>query len=419
MGSAEIIAIGSELLLAGVAETNSLFLADELLKIGIEVRYKTVVGDQPKDIEGALRVALGRAHLVVTTGGLGPTRDDVTRKAVARVTGRRLVLHDETLHAISERLTARNRTVTAEQATQALVPMRAHVIPNPVGTAPGFFLSRNERALLCLPGVPSEMTRMVPEAVLSLLKLIGGDGARGSVLHRRLRTFGLMESEVDARLKDLDLAQLSVEIGLQAGDLGVDILVTVRARHAESAEAVLKRMERAVRDRVGDHLYAVGSQSMDGVVAMKLKSKGLTVAVAESCTGGLISQRLTSIPGSSAYFDCGLVMYNNRAKAEVLSVPASLLRAKGAVSGEVAVAMAEGVRALSGTDLGLSVTGIAGPSGGTKEKPVGLVFLALADKRRTVCRSRLFSGDREGVRCRAAQAALDLLRRYLFGKPLE
>jgi nicotinamide-nucleotide amidase len=419
MGCAEIIAIGSELLLAGAAETNSLYLADELLKIGIEVRYKTVVGDQPKDIEGALRVALGRAHLVVTTGGLGPTRDDVTRKAVARVTGRRLVLHDETLQAITERLTARHRSVTAEQATQALVPMRAHVIPNPVGTAPGFFLTRNERALLCLPGVPSEIARMVPEGVLSLLEPIAGEGARGTVLHRRLRTFGLMESEVDARLKDLDLAGPSVEIGLQAGDWGVDVLLTVRGRHAESAEAVLKRMERSVRDRLGDHLYAAGHQSMEGVVAMKLKSKGLTVAVAESCTGGLISQRLTSVPGSSAYFDCGLVLYTNRAKGELLNVPDALFRAKGAVSGEVAAAMAEGARERSGADLGLAVTGIAGPTGGTKEKPVGLVYVALADERRAVCRSRLFSGDREGIRHRAAQAALDLLRRYLSGKPLE
>jgi nicotinamide-nucleotide amidase len=260
---------------------------------------------------------------------------------------------------------------------------------------------------------------MVPEGILSLLEPIAGAAARGAVLHRRLRTFGLMESEVDARLKDLDMAGPSVAIGLQAGDLGVDVLLTVRARHAESAEAVLKRMERAVRDRVGDHLYAAGSQSMDGVVAMKLRSKGLTVAVAESCTGGLISQRLTSVPGSSAYFDCGFVLYTNRAKVDVLNVPDALLRVKGAVSGEVAMAMAEGARARSGTDLGLAVTGIAGPSGGTKEKPVGLVFLALADKRRAVCRSYQFSGDREGIRRRASQAALDMLRRYLSGKPIE
>ncbi len=422
MVRAEIIAIGSELLLGGAAETNSLYLADELLKIGIEVRHKTVVGDDPRDIEEALLHALARVHLVITTGGLGPTQDDLTRKVVARVTARRLVLHDKALAAITQRLTARHRSVTPEQTTQALIPMRAEVIPNPVGTAPGFFLYhknegvKDERALMCLPGPPSEITRMFPEGCVALLEPLAGKSARGTLVRRRLRTFGLVESEVNARLKDLYETERHAVIGLQAGEMGVDVSITVRDRHAQAAEAVVKRVERAVRERVGDHLYAAGGQTMEGVVAMKLKAKGLTVAVGESCTGGLIAQRLTSVPGSSAYFDRGLVTYSNRAKVDLLKVPAALIREKGAVSAEVASAMAQGVRERSGTDLGMAVTGIAGPSGGTREKPVGLVFLALADKKSTVCRSYLFGGDRDGVRRRASQAALDLLRRYLSGK---
>lgn len=424
MVRAEIIAIGSELLLGGVAETNSLYLAEELLKLGIEVRFKTVVCDDPKEIEEALHTAFGRAALVVTTGGLGPTQDDLTRKVAARVTGRRLVLHEETLAAITQRLKARHRNVTAEQATQALIPLRAQVIPNPVGTAPGFFLSykdehREECFLMCLPGPQSEIRRMVPEGSAALLEPLAGKAARGTMIRRRLRTFGLIESEIDTRLKDLYAADRNAVLGLQAGDWGVDVSITVRGRNPESADSVLRRVERAVREQLGDHLYAAGSQTMEGVVGMKLKAKGMSLAVAESCTGGLIAQRLTSIPGSSAYFNRGLVLYSNQAKADLLNVPESLIRARGAVSSEVALAMADGVRERSGTDLGLAVTGIAGPSGGMKEKPVGLVYVALADERTAFSRSHLFSVDREGIRRRASQAALDLLRRYLSGKPLE
>lgn len=419
MVRAEIIAIGSELLLGGAPETNSLFLADELLKIGLEVRFKSVVGDDPKDIEAVLRQALARAHLVITTGGLGPTRDDLTRRIVARVTERRLVLHEPTLAAITQRLAARHRTVTAEQTTQALIPMRAEVIPNPVGTAPGFFLVKDERALMCLPGPSFEIHRMFPEGGVARLEAFVGKAARGTLVRRRLRTYGLIESELDARLKDVYETEAKAVIGLQAGEHGVDVSVTVRDAHARTAEAVLKRVERAVREKVGDHLYAAGNQTMEGVVAMKLKAKGITVAVAESCTGGLIAQRLTSVPGSSAYFERGVVTYSNRAKVDLLLVPESLIRAKGAVSAEVAMAMAEGVRTQSGADLAVAVTGIAGPTGGTKEKPVGLVFLALADKRATVSQSHLFGGDREGIRFRASQAALDLLRRHISGKATE
>lgn len=419
---AEIIAIGSELLLGGVADTNSLFLADELLKIGIEVRYKTVVGDDPKDIEEALLHALGRAPVVITTGGLGPTEDDLTRKVVARVTGRRLSLHDGTLRAITQRLAARQRRMTPAQSSQALIPSRAQVIPNPAGTAPGFFLHhqderhKEERALMCLPGPSLEVKQIFQEGGGALLEAFVGKAAKGTLIRRRLRTFGLVESELDARLRDLYQAERHAVLGLQAGVYGVDISITVQGRHPESAEAVAKRLERLVRDRVGEYLYAAGGQTMEGVVALKLKAKGLTVAVAESCTGGLIGQRLTSLPGSSAYFERGVVTYSDQAKVDLLSVPESLIRQKGSVSAEVAEAMAEGVRERSGADLGLAVTGIAGPSGGTKEKPVGLVFLALADKKTSVCRQHLFSGDRESIRFRASQAALDLLRRHISGK---
>jgi len=418
MLQAEIIAIGSELLLGGVAETNSIFLADELLKLGIEARYKTVVGDHPKDIEEALLHAFGRSRIVIATGGLGPTQDDLTRKVVARVTGRQLVLHDPTLAAITERLSARHRPMRVEQTTQALIPLRAQVISNPLGTAPGFFLVKDDRGLMCLPGVPSEMRLMFAEGGQHCLEEFLGKSARGSLVRRRLRSFGLAESDVDARLKDLYEAEPNTVIGLQAGEGGVDISITVKGRHSESAQATVKRLERMVRERIGHYLYAAGNQTIEGVVAMQLKARELTVAVAESCTGGLVAQRLTSIPGSSAYFNRGYVVYSNRSKVEVLKIRDALIRKKGAVSSEVAVAMAQAARLRSKTDLGLAVTGIAGPTGGTKEKPVGLVFWAISDKKQTVCQSHIFSGDREGIRRRASQAVLDMVRRYLSGKPV-
>jgi nicotinamide-nucleotide amidase len=418
MVEAEIIAIGSELLLGGAADTNSLFLADELLKLGIEVRYKTVIGDTPKDIEEALLHAFERARVVVTTGGLGPTQDDLTRKVVSRVMGRQLVLHDAGLAAIRERLSARNRPLTSEQTSQALIPHRAQIIPNTVGIAPGFFLVKDDRGLMCLPGVPSEMRRMFSEEGAGCLEAMAEKAIRGSLLRRRLRTFGLTESEVDSRLKDLYDAEPNVVLGLQAGEAGVDVSITVKARHAESAQSTIKRVEREVRERLGHALYAAGNQTMEGVLAMQLKARRLTVAIAESCTGGLVSERLTAIAGSSSYFNRGYVVYSNRSKIEMLKISGALLKTKGAVSREVAAAMAEAARARSETDLGLAVTGIAGPSGGTKEKPVGLVFWALADKKQTFCRSQILSGDREGIRRRASQAVLDMLRRYLSGKPV-
>jgi len=416
---AEILAIGSELLLGGAADTNSVFLAAELLKLGIEVRYKTVIGDTPKDIEEALLHALDRARLVITTGGLGPTQDDLTRKVVARVTGRRLVLHDAALAAISQRLAARGRSLTAEQTTQALIPHRAQILHNPVGIAPGFFLLKDDRGLMCLPGVPSEMKRMFSEEGGMCVEQLAGTAIRGSLIRRRLRTFGLTESEVDGRLRDLYEAEPNAVLGLQAGEAGVDVSITIKARHAESAQSTMKRVERSVRHRLGASLYAVGSQTMEGVLAMHLKARRLTVAVAESCTGGLVCQRLTSIPGSSSYFSRGYVVYSNRSKIEMLKISKALLKTKGAVSREVAAAMAEAVRARSKTDLGIAVTGIAGPSGATKDKPVGLVYWAIADKKQTLGRSQIFGGDREGIRQRASQAVLDMLRRYLSGTLVE
>src|SRR3989442_969390 len=294
MVRAEIIAIGSELVLGGVADTNSLYLAEELLKLGIEVRYKTVVGDDSKDMEAALQHALGRADVVITTGGLGPTQDDLTRKGVARATRPRPVLHDETLQRITQRLESRRRRMTAEQTTQALIPRGAKVIPNPVGTAPGFFLCfkdewKAERALMCLPGVAMEVQHILPGGGSALLEAFVGPATRGTLLRRRLRTFGLVESEMDARLRDLYTAERNAVLGLQAGVYGVDVSLTVRGRDPDSAEAVMRRMERAVRDRIGDYLYGAGDQTMEGVVSFTIKAKMPTIASTEASSRGLVS----------------------------------------------------------------------------------------------------------------------------------
>jgi nicotinamide-nucleotide amidase len=263
------------------------------------------------------------------------------------------------------------------------------------------------------------MKLMFLEGARPCLESLAGKEIHGSLLRRRLRTFGLTESEVDRRLRDLYDSEPTAVLGLQASEEGVDVSITVKGRHADSAQSTIKRIERGVRERLAQSLYAAGGQTMEGVLAMQLKARRLTVSVAESCTGGLVSQRLTSIPGSSNYFNCGYIVYSNRAKVEMLKIPRALLKEKGAVSREVAAAMAEAARAGGATDLGLAVTGIAGPSGGTKDKPVGLVFWALADKKQIFCRSAIFGGDREAIRIRASQAVLDMLRRYLSGKVID
>jgi nicotinamide-nucleotide amidase len=413
---AEIIAIGSELLLGGRVETNSVFLSDRFASLGVQVRFKTIVGDDTRDIAAAVRTAARRVDIVLLTGGLGPTCDDCTREAVAMVTGRQLRRHLEAFDGMRRRLAAWGRVPNRAQLRQALIPRGAEVLANPVGSAPGFYLSWRGCFVAALPGVPNEAQEMFDSALIPRLAELTGQN-RPAITRRVLHTFGLPEAEVDQRLTGSLKNGRGVRLGLLASPLGVSIVLTAcPSRHANRRGVVaLDRVERAVRRRLGQSIYAQDDQTLEQVVGHQLAERHLTFAAAESCTGGLIGHRLTEVPGSSSYVERVVVTYSNRAKIELLGVPEKLIARHGAVSAEVAAAMARGVRTRSRTDVGLSVTGIAGPDGGSDRKPVGLVYIGLDTRGGQDVREYRFHGNRQVIKLRASQAALELLRRWLNG----
>lgn len=418
--TAETIAIGTELLIGGRSDSNSLFLADELGKLGIEVRFKSVVGDVQSDIALALTQAVKRAGVIVMTGGLGPTVDDCTREAIAQATGRRLGKRKEALEGLTARLAQWGRTPNAGQMRQAMIPSGATVLVNSVGSAPGFCLRWKKALIVSLPGVPGEMEAMVAQEVIPILKARLKETKQTAlpIVRHVFHTFGLPEADLDAKLNGLIPKDTPVDLGLLASPMGVLVSLTTKpvGKHVGKS-VVIQPLAEQVRSRLSDWLFAEGRETMEEVVGHLLAKLRLSVAVAESCTGGLIGHRLTQVPGSSAYLDRGIVCYSNRAKTELLGVPTSLLERHGAVSAPVAAVMANGIRERSGTDIGLSVTGIAGPDGGTATKPVGLVFVGLdGGEGEPITKEFRFHGDRHVIKQRSSQAALDVLRRWLIGR---
>ena len=409
---AEIIATGTELLSGGLPDTNSIFLSEELMLIGLVTAFKTVVGDNEKDMEEAFRRALDRVDAVIITGGLGPTEDDITRKVVAKILKRRLVLNEDALKAVKSTLAGRGKEYANTSDRQALIPGAARLLANPVGVAPGFFLDEGNKFVAALPGVPKEMQAMFRQGLKQALE----ERFTGKLFIKRrvLRTFGLPESKINEAINDI-LKKENPVVGLTAKETGVDIRIIARETSAELSQVLAERTDARIREKLGDAIYGVDGQDMEEVVGALLKQRRLKLSVAESCTGGLIGARITNIPGSSEYFERGVVTYSNAAKTELLGVPAALMDRRGAVSREVAEAMAQGIRQAARTDLGLSVTGIAGPDGGSKEKPVGLVYISLSSAHGVKTEEHKFLGNREQIRTKAAQMALDTVRRHLIG----
>lgn len=416
----EIISIGSELLTGGRTETNSLFLAERLAEKGIQVRWKTIVGDVPEDIAFSLKQAITRATVVILTGGLGSTVDDCTREVVADVMNRPLRKRKRALDLLTSRFDSYGRKLTSSLKTQASIPLGAELLENPVGSALGFLIPDRGRLIAAVPGVSREAQAMFDEQVVP--KLNKYLKQTHQLKRQVLQTFGLTESEIDDRLTPVIKAYPAIIFGLLTSPLGVSVTLSQWSalpshRQDQQRDRQLADLDMAtldVRNRLGDAVYAEGSRGMEEIVGQSLRSEKLTLSLAESCTGGLIGHRLTQVPGSSHFLDRSLVCYSNQAKQELLGVPKSLLRRFGAVSSLVARAMARGVRSKSNTALGLSVTGIAGPGGGTKQKPVGLVFIALDSPAGTQVQKFCFHGDRGTIKMRASQAALDILRKYLL-----
>jgi nicotinamide-nucleotide amidase len=411
MLSAEIIAIGSELLAPNRTDTNSLWLTEKLNRLGIDVKLKTIVGDDDARLEELIKDAVKRSRVVITTGGLGPTEDDITRKVVARALGRRLALDENVLSEIRERFQNFGVTMPERNSRQAMVIDGSTVLPNPNGTAPGLYLEEGNCAFALLPGPPRENQPMFEHHVQAKLEKLAGDTR---FARRVLRVAGLGESAVDEKIAPIYTKYDNPETTILFNSSEIEIHLRAHGRTETEAESLLDELSLKIEKELANSVFSFRGETMEEVVGRRLTITGFTLAVAESCTGGLIAQRLTNVPGSSAYFHEGLVTYSNESKTRLLGVDKKLIREHGAVSKEVARDMARGVRHKAKTDFGLAVTGVAGPGGGTEEKPVGLVYVALADESHTEHKRFKIPGDRELIRWRASQAALDMLRRRLI-----
>ncbi|MER3402658.1 MAG: competence/damage-inducible protein A [Armatimonadota bacterium] len=398
----ETISVGTELLLGQIVDTNAAWLSARLAEIGVAVYRRTTVGDNCERLVSALREALQRAPGVITIGGLGPTEDDLTREAIAEVLGEPLVLDEALAEQIRRLFGVRGRKPTAQQMRQAMRPPSARPIPNPNGTAPGLHVEKEGQFIIALPGPPNEFQPMVQEYVLPTLASRAG----GQVIRSRvLRMVGIGEADAESALADLIQSKNPTLAPL--AKLGeVHFRITVRAPSAPDAELQIAQMERTIRERLGRFIYGTDETTLEEVVVNLLRERGESLTVAESCTGGLLSKRITNVPGSSEAFLGGIVAYSNTVKQRLVGVPASILETVGAVSEPTARALAEGARQIIGSYWGIGITGIAGPGSATPEKPVGLVYIGLSNPHETAVYSQIFLGDRATVRWRATQFAL-------------
>ena len=413
MASVEIVTIGTEILLGQLVDTNSVHVARVLADHGVDVFAKHSVGDNADRLAAMLEGVLARADGAVTTGGLGPTVDDLTKEAVAHAVGKRLVLHEPSLRAIEERFRAFGRPMTDNNRRQAMLPEGCVVLENPHGTAPGFVALRDDgKFVACMPGVPREMRPMLAEKLVPWL--VQRFGLRQQIYTRTLHTVGIGESQLDQKVEDLFRSLENPKIAMLAHGGRVDVKIMAKASSSEEAEAMIAPLARELRARIGSGYFGDDDVTLPGAIVGELTRRGLTLATAESCTGGRVADEIVSVPGASAAFRGGVVAYDNSVKISLLGVAPGTLATVGAVSEETAVAMARGARERLGSDLAISTTGIAGPDGGTSDKPVGLVWFALAlQNGETETRRLTFPGNRADIRERATVAALGLLWRRL------
>ncbi len=418
---AEILAIGSELLHGGRVDSNSIFIAELLANCGIRVAKKQALSDELRDIQSALRLSCKQADVVILTGGLGSTVDDRSRQAVAKTFRRSLVVRRKAMEILKRQIQGRGRSVTALLARQALVPSGATILDNLVGTAPGFYVQEGKAHVFVIPGVPREAREMMAREVQPILKK--KLKATVALWSHAFNTIGSPETDIQQRIAPLFERSPGIDLSLLASTKGVRVtLSSWRPIHPELSGSKNPqdfpeggRLIQQVREALVPWVFSEGEETMEQVVGRLLASKKVTVGLAESCTGGLIAHRLTEVPGSSTYLDRGVVTYSNAAKQSLLGVSDKLLRKYGAVSGQVAEAMAKGIRAKSRVDLGVSVTGIAGPGGGSVRKPVGLVYMAIDGPKGCQSQRFQFGGNRTEIKFRTSQAALNMIRCYCVG----
>ncbi len=406
--NAEILCVGTELLMGDIVNTNAAFLARRLADLGINIYHQSVVGDNPERLKGSLELALSRADMVITTGGLGPTCDDVTKEAVAEYFGISMVLHEPSMEKIRALEKKMDRSV-ASNMLQAMVPEGSAVFFNDTGFAPGIALEKGGKTVIMLPGPPREMEPMFTGKVVPYLRRDSKD----TIVSKTVHIFGMGESQVEETLRDIMTSGTNPTVAPYAKTGEVQVRVSAKAGSAEEAEGMISPVIAEIQGRLGDVIYGIDIGSLQNAVVQALRQKGLKAATAESCTGGGVSRAITDIPGSSAVFECGICAYSNVMKTKLLGVDEDTLRSFGAVSPETAKEMAKGVRALSGADIGVGVTGIAGPDGGTEDKPVGLVYVSVDSdmyrETKKLLLSRGHKDERDPIRYLSVLNALSLI----------
>ena len=408
---AEIISIGSEILRGQITDTNSNFIVKKLVELSIDVEHITAVSDNPESLLSTLKLALQRADLVITTGGLGPTEDDITYETIAKALNLKLIKYPKAEDHLKKVLNKIKVEISPSNLKQTYLPEGAKIIINQYGTAPAMILEKDNKIICSLPGVPREMKKLVVENLIPYLK----EKFPPSVIKKSkiLKVTGLGESSVNELLHDYINNQKNFSFGIYANPEDIQIQVTTQAPTEKEVDKLLQSSVNQLSKILGNYAYGSGEQTLEEVVGDLLKNKGFKVAVAESCTGGMLGEMITRIPGSSKYFQGGVISYNAQVKEELLKVPSEVIKKYGEVSRQVAELMAEGVRKCCHSDIGISITGIAGPGGATEKKKVGLVYMALADGKKTITQKHQLFGNRQLIRLRSSRRALNMLRMYL------
>jgi len=412
--NSEIIAVGTEILLGQIINSNSAYLSRKLAELGIDVYYHSTVGDNPNRLSQMLSMAISRSDIIFTTGGLGPTVDDITLKTVAQACSKRLLPNKNIIRDIQSYFKKKGlRRTPADAVRQASIPRDAAWFRNTVGTAPGLALKHRNSLIIMLPGPPRELNPMFENYVIPYLKRRKYAESR-TLVTRTIRTTGLVESAVNKKMKKFLSISGLVTVGIYAHLGEVHLKISAKAKNPKAAERLIAPIERKIRKILGHYIYGTDKDELEDVIGRLLQKKRKTLSIAESCTGGMVSDKITDVSGSSAYFKMGVISYSNKAKEDLLSVSKETLKRYGAVSRPVALEMAKGVMRLSSSDVSVGITGIAGPTGGSRKKPVGLVYIAIARGKKAKVKECRFTGNRKDIKQQTQIAALDLIRRELY-----